>query len=88
MLDSFTSYVLSRAPQWELQEAMRWLTGSLNGSSWDDAVPALVALLVLAPVLLGQSRSLSLLRLGDDVASALGVRVELTRILLIVAAVG
>lgn len=88
MLDSFTSYVLSKAPQWELQEAMRWLTGSLNGSSWGEVFPALAALLVLAPVLLGQSRSLSLMRLGDDAASALGVRVELTRILLIVAAVG
>lgn len=88
MLDSFTSYVLSRAPQWELQEAMRWLTGSLNGSSWNDVVPTVFALAVFGPVLLAQAKSLSLLRLGDDTASALGVRVELTRIVLIIAAVG
>jgi iron complex transport system permease protein len=88
MLDSVTAYVLSKAPQWELQEAMRWLTGSLNGAAWDDVVPLLVALAVLGPALLGQARNLAGLQLGDDAASALGVRVERTRIVLIVAAVG
>ncbi|MYR70656.1 MULTISPECIES: iron ABC transporter permease [unclassified Streptomyces] len=87
MLDSVTSYVLSRAAEWDLQEAMRWLTGSLNGVSWDQTVPALLALAVLAPVLLSQARDLSAMQLGDDTASALGVRVERTRITVIVAAV-
>ncbi|WP_250292412.1 FecCD family ABC transporter permease [Streptomyces atroolivaceus] len=88
MLDSITSYVLSRAAEWDLQEATRWLTGSLNGVGWDRTVPALVALAVLAPVLLAQGRNLSALQLGDDTASALGVRVERTRITVILAAVG
>lgn len=88
MLDSVTAYVLGKAPQWELQEAMRWLSGSLNGASWDDVVPLLVALAALGPVLLGQTRNLAGLQLGDDAASALGVRVERTRVLLVVAAVG
>ena len=87
-LDALTSYILSTAPQWELQEAMRWLTGSLNGASWAHVQPVLAAGLVCVPVLLLQSRDLSLLQLGDDAASALGVRTERTRILLIVAAVG
>ncbi|MFJ6613940.1 FecCD family ABC transporter permease [Streptomyces sp. NPDC091289] len=88
MLDSITSYVLSRAAEWDLQEAMRWLTGSLNGAGWDQVVPALAAAAVLTPLLLGQARNLSALQLGDDTASALGVRVERTRITVIVAAVG
>ncbi|PRX98676.1 FecCD family ABC transporter permease [Allonocardiopsis opalescens] len=88
MLDSVTVYVLSRAPQWELQEALRWLTGSLNGSTWAGVLPVLLALAVLGPVLLSRSRALSVLRFGDDTAAALGVRVERTRVLLIVAAVG
>ncbi|TFI20136.1 iron ABC transporter permease [Streptomyces sp. 4R-3d] len=88
MLDSTTSYVLSQAAEWDLQEAMRWLTGSLNGATWDQTVPALVAVAVLTPVLLARSRDLSAMRLGDDTAPALGVRVERTRITVIVAAVG
>ncbi|MGC0366388.1 iron complex transport system permease protein [Rhodococcus sp. 27YEA15] len=88
MLDSVTSYLLSTAAAWDLQEAMRWLTGSLNGANWASTVPVLVALAVLGPVLLNQSRSLSMIQLGDDAAQALGVRVERTRILAIIAAVG
>ncbi|WP_460038222.1 FecCD family ABC transporter permease [Streptomyces cavourensis] len=88
MLDSITSYTLSEAAEWDLQEAMRWLTGSLNGTTWDQVLPALVAAAVLTPLLLGQARDLSAMQLGDDTASALGVRVERTRITVIVAAVG
>jgi len=88
MLDAFTAYLLSRAGEWDLQEAMRWLSGSLNGATWDDVSTVVVALAVLGPVLLSQARNLDTLRLGDDTAGALGVRVERTRIVLIVAAVG
>ncbi|MGW6458787.1 FecCD family ABC transporter permease [Streptomyces sp. NPDC055078] len=88
MLDSVVSYVLSQAAEWDLQEAARWLTGSLNGTTWDQTVPAAVALAVLCPVLLSQARNLSAIQLGEDTASALGVRVERTRVTVIVAAVG
>ncbi|MCU1404369.1 MAG: transporter permease [Glaciihabitans sp.] len=88
MLDSVTAYILSQAADWDLQEAMRWLTGSLNGSSWSQVIPVLAALGILAPVLLGQARNLSMTQLGDDTAAALGVRVNRTRLIIIVAAVG
>ncbi|WP_243659294.1 FecCD family ABC transporter permease [Tamaricihabitans halophyticus] len=87
MFKSATSYFLSRASEWDHQEAMRWLTGSLNGATWSGTVPVAVALVVLVPLLLGQSRNLNQLALGDDTASALGVRVERTRLITIVAAV-
>lgn len=88
MLDSVTAYLLSTAAAWDLQETMRWLTGSLNGANWGLTVPVLLALVLLGPVLLSQSRNLSTIQLGDDAAQALGVRVERTRILTIIAAVG
>jgi iron complex transport system permease protein len=85
-LDSVTSYVLSHAADWDLQEALRWLTGSLNGATWEQVLPALAAAAVLTPVLLALSRDLPAMRLGDDTAAALGVRVERTRVAVIVAA--
>ncbi|MFC7405314.1 FecCD family ABC transporter permease [Georgenia alba] len=87
MLESVTAYALSRAPEWELQDAMRWLTGSLNGTRWGDVVPVVLALVVLGPVLLSQARNLSVMQLGDDAAAALGVRLERTRRSVIVVAV-
>jgi iron complex transport system permease protein len=87
MLDSVINYVLLKAAVWDVQTAMRWLTGSLNNASWDQATPVVLAMLVAGPVLLGQSRGLTLMQQGEDSAAALGVRVERTRLVAIVAAV-
>ncbi|MBW8322386.1 MAG: iron ABC transporter permease [Rhizobium sp.] len=88
MLESITAYLLSRAPTWNLQEAMRWLTGSVNGARLDQALPLLVGLILFGGLLLARTRDLEALRLGDDTAAALGVNVSATRVLVIVSAVG
>ena len=88
MMNSATSYVLSTAGQWDLQEALRWLTGSLNGVRWPEVVTVFVTMLVLVPLLATVSKDLNMLQLGDDTASALGVRVDRTRLLVVLAAVG
>ena len=87
MLNAVVSFVLSRAASWDIQTAMQWLTGSLNGASWERVVPLLVAWVVLAPTMLATGRSLRILQLGDDSAAGLGVRVQPTRIVLILGAV-
>lgn len=88
MLQSVTDWVLSRAGQWDLQEALRWLTGSLNNTSWSQVLPVLGALVVLAPVLLSRSSDLRASQLGDDAAQALGVRIGRSRLIVVVSAVG
>ena len=87
MLQSVVSYVLSRAAAWDLQTAMQWLAGSLNGATWERVVPLALAFGVLVPLLLAQGRALGVLRLGDDTAASLGVRVSLSRVTLILSAV-
>lgn len=87
MLQSVVSWVLSRASEWDLPAAMQWLAGSLNNASWDRTAPLALATLVLLPLMLALSRDLGVLRLGDDAASALGVRVSAARLLLILGAV-
>jgi iron complex transport system permease protein len=87
MLDAAVTYVLSKAAVWDLQSAMRWLTGSLNGATWSIVVPLAVASMVLVPILLAQSRGLGVMRIGDDAAAGLGVRLNVTRVIAIVAAV-
>ena len=88
MLQSVIAYILQSAPAWSLQEAMRWLTGSVNGAQLDQALPLLLALIFFGGLLLSRGRDLEALRLGDDMAAALGTRVSQTRLLVIVAAVG
>lgn len=88
MLESMIAYVLARAPAWSLQEAMRWLVGSVNGAQLSEALPLVAGLALFGGLLLGRARDLEALRLGDDTAAALGVDVAGTRVLVIVAAVG
>jgi len=88
MLESFIAYILSSAPAWNMQEAMRWLTGSVNGAQLDQMAPLLIALFVFGGLLLSRARDLESLRLGDDTAAALGTKVSQTRIIVIIAAVG
>ena len=87
MLDSAVTYILSRAAAWDLQTAMQWLTGSLNGATWAGVLPLALASAVLVPLVLSQGRGLGMLRLGDDSAASLGVNVPRTRVLLMVSAV-
>lgn len=88
MLESFIAYTLSQAPAWTLQEAMRWLAGSVNGAQLGQGVPVLAALVIFGGLLLSRSRDLDTLKLGDDAAAALGTNVAQTRILVMIAAVG
>jgi iron complex transport system permease protein len=88
MLESIVAYVLARAPSWNLQEALRWLTGSLNGATLEQSLPLVGALVLLGGILACCGRNLETLSLGDDAASALGVPVATTRILVIICAVG
>lgn len=78
MLGAITTYLLIAYPD-RNQAAIQWLSGSLNGRGWDQvhfvkwySIAALVAVIPMIP-------SLDALRLGDDAARGLGVRVEFVR---------
>lgn len=87
MLSSVVAYLLSNAATWDLQGALRWMTGSLNAATPQNIIPVVFAVIVLFPLLLLNDRSLNLLRLGDDAATALGVKPGRARVVAIVAAV-
>lgn len=87
MLRSIVSYVLVRAAEWDLQVAMRWLTGSLNNATWDEVRPVAFAVVVLVPILLWSARDLEVLRHGPDSAQSLGVRVGRTQVVVILSSV-
>lgn len=87
MLHAVISWVLVQASEYDVQAAMRWFTGNLNNADWQLVVPLGVAIAIALPVLVAHSGRLDLLHLGDDTAAALGVPVERTRLVCIVAAV-
>lgn len=87
MLDSVIAYAMTRAGVYDANEALRWLTGSLNSAFWPGVGPLTVALGVLLPVLLVLARRLPPLQLGDDAAAGLGVHPDRSRFALLLVAV-
>lgn len=87
ILSAVISFAFTRARVEDVQKALSWITGSLNAASFSEAAPLAGALLVLLPLLALLTRGLGGLQLGDDTAQALGIPVEITRLLLIVIAV-
>ena len=84
---SINDFLLSRARVEDAQEATRWLLGSLNGRTWDDALPLVIASVVLLPWCAFAGRALRLLDLGEDAAHGLGLGVERARLALVALAV-
>lgn len=90
------SAMLSSANTWillttDLQSAMTgavWGAGSLNTTSWQQALLGAAVIGALMCALLPLARPLRQLQLGDDAARALGVRAEPTRLGLVLVGVG
>ncbi|RZT12727.1 iron complex transport system permease protein [Kribbella sp. VKM Ac-2569] len=84
---SITSYLLTKARVEIAQQALIWLTGSLNGRDWSNVRSLAITFVVLLPVMALLVRQLRILQLGDETAYGLGLRVEVARLGLIVVAV-
>ncbi len=87
VLTAVNGYLLTKAQIVDAARAVVWITGSLNGRGWEQVGPLFWFCLILMPVVFCYARPLRMLEMGDDVAYALGVRVERTRLVLMTAAV-
>jgi len=81
---SVTSYLLTKARVEIAQQALIWLTGSLNGRDWSHVRSMAITVALLSPVLVYLVHRLRILQLGDETAYGLGLRVEGSRLGLIV----
>lgn len=64
-----------------------WLAGSLHARTWTHVYPVLLGVCLLLPVMMILKRSLSMVEMGDDIATQLGIRVERVRLSMIFFAV-
>lgn len=87
MLASVNSYLITRANLGDAMSAAVWGAGSLNGMAWDRVGPACLTYAALLLPTSWLARRMAILELGDDAASALGVRTDPTRLGLVVVGV-
>ncbi|MEW2546919.1 iron chelate uptake ABC transporter family permease subunit [Streptomyces sp. NPDC047002] len=86
-LGSVVSYLLTTSEVHTAEQALMWLTGSVNGADWPKARSLLLCLAPLLAVAWAAARVLPALALGDDAAKGLGARVERGRLVLVLTGV-
>ncbi|TCK92601.1 iron complex transport system permease protein [Natranaerovirga hydrolytica] len=87
MLNAVVSYLLLKASQHDIPSAYRWLSGSLNGIQM-KSIPSLFVILMIGGIIIAfLGRHLRILELGEQSAISLGVRADITRLLLVLSAV-
>ncbi|MCZ8519721.1 MULTISPECIES: FecCD family ABC transporter permease [Paenibacillus] len=87
MLSAVVSYLLLVGAQQDIPAALRWLSGSLNGSQMHELPSLVISVLVFAPIIILLGKPLSILELGEQSAASLGVSTDRTRIVLILSSV-
>jgi iron complex transport system permease protein len=87
MINALISYLLTKASQYDVSNALRWLSGSLNGASIENVPILSVVVVIFGAIILGLTKQLQILELGDEFSTTLGVKINLIRILLIISSV-
>ncbi|MFF7972922.1 iron chelate uptake ABC transporter family permease subunit [Streptomyces sp. NPDC007905] len=87
IVTAVNGYLLTKADLVDAARAVVWMTGSLNGRDWQQVWPLLWLCVLLVPLVLANAPGLRMMEMGDDVANALGVRVQRVRLVLMVCAV-
>lgn len=87
MCNSMITYLMLIGEEHDLPAAVRWLTGSLNGVKMAELPVLVISMIILVPLICLLSRPLMMLELGEQTAASLGVKTDLTRVLLMLSAV-
>ena len=69
-----------------VREVFQWILGRLSGATWSDVVTVAPYVVISVVVLMLHRRHLDVFRVGDDEATTLGVSVQRTRLIIVVAA--
>lgn len=71
----------------DFTKALTWISGSIWGTNWTFVLALLPWLLILIPIAIYKARFLDVLRLGDAIATGVGMNIERERRLLLVVSV-
>ncbi|MER5263514.1 iron ABC transporter permease [Actinosynnema sp. NPDC002837] len=71
---------------WNTAKALTWMSGSTYGRTLEQVVPTALALVLLTPLLWARHRELDLHSLDEDTPRVLGMRVERSRLVILLAA--
>ena len=87
MLNAFISYIIVNANEYDVPEALRWISGSLNGVQMKNIPSLFIVTSIFTCIILFLENHLKIMELGEDLSISLGVNTDLIRIVLIISSV-
>lgn len=87
ILNSLISYIMVNANEYDVPEALRWLSGSLNGVQMKSIPSLFIITIIFTFIILLLEEHLKIMELGEDLSVTLGVKTDLIRIILIISSV-
>ncbi|WP_431797616.1 iron ABC transporter permease [Microbacterium kunmingense] len=83
---ALTTFVLLRANPWDTPRIYTWLSGTTYGRIWEQVIPLAIVLAIALPFALVRRRDLDILAMDEDTPKLVGIRLERTRLALLVTA--
>lgn len=87
ILKAGITFMLVYSDTYITSKAYIWLTGSLYAAKWSDVTSIFYWMLIPLPILLILGRTLNVSELGDDLATSLGINVQIQRLLFLLCSV-
>ncbi len=84
MLSAMISWMLIRTSEYDVGNALRWLSGSLNTVNMNDAFSLLIVTIVACVLIAIMNNGLSVMGLGEELPVSLGVNTKALRISLVI----
>lgn len=83
---ALTTFVLLRSNPWDTPKIYTWLSGTTYGRIWEQIIPLAIVLVVALPFVFAQRRELDIVTMDEDTPRLVGIRLERTRLALLVSA--
>ena len=84
MLSAMISWMLIRTSEYDVGNALRWLSGSLNTVNMNDAFSLLIVTIIACALIAIMNNGLSVMGLGEELPVSLGVNTKTLRISLVI----
>jgi len=83
---ALTTFLLLRANPWDTPKIYTWLSGTTYGRIWEQVIPVAIVLVIALPLAFAVRREADVLALDEDTPRLIGIGVERTRMIMLVAA--
>ena len=84
LMQALTTLMMILGPIYRASQANIWITGTVNGSTWDNVRILIPVSVIFVLIALFMTRHMNIQELGDDIATGVGSHVQRQRVIFMV----